>query len=127
MKIISFAETTVALLAGRKTCTRRQWTRRHALQFRQDEIVQAWDKSPRAGGRRVALLQLLSSPVLDPAVPESDWEAEGVAFMEEHRLTLFKGATPRQVWESWARPNGTAGLWVVRFKLMEPLLNLIPP
>ena len=125
MKIISFAETTEALLAGRKTCTRREWTQHHALLFHRSELVQAYNTSPRAGGHRVGMVQLTGYPVLTRKgdnLPPEDWEGEGFAYMEEHGLTLFHGQTPRQVWEEWSQPGGTAGLWVVRFRLVNGLI-----
>src|SRR3990167_3098984 len=109
MRIISFAETTPALLAGRKTCTRRAWKSSYARQFHFGARVLAYDKSPRAGGKPVAIIELSAWPVLSDKLrlplPLTDWEAEGFAYMEEHGLALFGGATPRQVWDSWARPG----------------------
>lgn len=60
MKIISFAKTTAALLAGHKSVTRRYWNPRHALSFKPGEIVQAWDKSPRFGGKMVAEIKIVA-------------------------------------------------------------------
>lgn len=120
MKIISFAETTPALLAGRKTVTRREWTERHARSFSEGELVQAWSKSPRVrGARRVGTIRLTQAPYLEWSnlIPGDDWENEGFLYMEEHGLTLFDGMTPMRVWTNWrvnARP-----LWVVRFALVE--------
>ena len=44
MRIISFAETTPALLEGRKTCTRRMWKEPYAQQFYKGERVQAYNR-----------------------------------------------------------------------------------
>ena len=52
VKIISFAWTTPALLAGRKTVTRRDWSDRYALLFHADDFVAGYNRSPRHGGRR---------------------------------------------------------------------------
>lgn len=62
MHIISFAWTTKALLDGTKTVTRRCWSDNYAKRFRKGDIVQAYDKSPRVGGKRVALIRLLKTP-----------------------------------------------------------------
>ena len=118
MKIISFAQTTPALLAGRKTCTRRQWNPRYAALFHAGDLVQAYDKNPRNGGKPVTIIQLIQAPYLDTHLLTTDWEAEGFAYMEEHRLTLFNGKTPRQVWEHWREAEALVGYYVVRFKLM---------
>jgi hypothetical protein len=119
VKIISFAETTPALLAGRKTCTRRQWNPRYAAQFRPGDLVQAYDKNPRNGGKPVAVIEVLGRPVLSTYLPETDWEAEGFAYMEEEGLTLFGGATPQQVWDQWKAFGGLRGLYEVRFKVVK--------
>ena len=55
MKIISFAWTTEALLAGIKTCTRRDWNDDYARRFKNGEFCQAFDRNPRAGGKRVGI------------------------------------------------------------------------
>ncbi|MBW2053822.1 MAG: ASCH domain-containing protein [Deltaproteobacteria bacterium] len=52
MKIVSFAWTTEALLAGRKTVTRRCWNERYAGRFKSGDLVQAYDRNP-SGGRTV--------------------------------------------------------------------------
>lgn len=62
MRIISFAWTTPALLAGRKTCTRRDWTYGYAANFALGEEVAAYDRSPRAFGQRVATIRLTALP-----------------------------------------------------------------
>ncbi|MFA7298014.1 MAG: hypothetical protein WC211_12645 [Dehalococcoidia bacterium] len=119
MKIISFAETTPALLAGAKCATRRDWAERHARSFHAGELVQAWDKTPRVkGAHRVGTVRLTVTPYREASneIPDADWEAEGFAYMEAHALTLFGGATPREVWTDWkTRPRL---LWVVRFDLV---------
>lgn len=121
MKIISFAETTPALLAGRKTVTRREWQESHARSFAAGELVQAWSKSPRVkGARRVGTIRLTAAPYIERTVdiPADDWEAEGFAYMTDEGLTLFGGATPAEVWQRWRSDLSTA-LWVVRFELVE--------
>lgn len=62
MKIISFAWTTDVLLSGKKTATRREWTDDYANRFQKNDLVQAYDKSPRFGGKRIATIQLTKKP-----------------------------------------------------------------
>lgn len=62
MMIVSFAWTTEALLLGRKTVTRRFWTRRYAQRFHAGDLVQAYDRSPRYRGRQVAIIRLTWDP-----------------------------------------------------------------
>ena len=122
MKIISFAETTPALLAGAKTVTRREWTEKHARSFKAGEEVQAWSKGPRVkGAKRVGTIRLTAAPYLEESVaaPIEDYDAEGFTYLAEHGMTLFGGSRPQDVWDSWmvsSRP-----LWVVRFELVEVL------
>ena len=81
---ISFAHTTPALLAGRKTVTRRAWK---PMYFRQwlrawedgRHVHQAYDKSPRVGGRCVGTITLTAAPRLERLadMPEADLAAEG--------------------------------------------------
>ncbi len=58
--IISFAWTTAALLEGRKTVTRREWTDKHAAKFKPGDLVDAWDKSPRFKGKKVAVIRIVA-------------------------------------------------------------------
>jgi len=82
--IISFAWTLEPLMAGRKQRTSRDWSERHmaAWQHAWDEgrlIHQAWDKSPRAGGKRIGYIQLTGRPQWERLgdVTEANLEAEG--------------------------------------------------
>ena len=80
MKIISFAWTTPALLAGRKTVTRREWAHSHAKGFQNAQLVQAYDKAPFLGGKRVAIIRLTQAPRLEPIseAPDSDHEVRPI-------------------------------------------------
>ena len=44
--IISFAKTTGALLAGKKTVTRRDWPESHAKKYKAGDVAIAYDKQP---------------------------------------------------------------------------------
>lgn len=122
MRYISFAWTTPALLAGRKTVTRRQWRDRHAAGFKAGDRVQAFDKNPLYGGKRVAIIELLSvtkEPI--SKMPDSDFEAEGFAYLEEKGIAPPKGmpviAFTREGFELWRASGQT--VWVLRFKVVE--------
>ena len=118
MKIISFAWTTPALLAGRKTVTRREWTHGYALRFGEGDLVQAWDRNPRHGGHQVATIRLTRDPYQEDTkrVPPEDYEAEGFAFLEGIDAKI-DGLTPRTLWRAWFLYPKT--VWVVRFDLVE--------
>lgn len=84
MKIISFAWTTPALLAGRKTVTRRDWQLGYASGFHAGDLVAAYNRSPRHGGRQVATIRLTRAPYLESTkeAPPEDYEAEGLAYLD---------------------------------------------
>ena len=122
MKIISFAETTPALLAGAKTVTRREWTEKHARSFKAGELVQAWSKGPRVkGAKRIGTVRLTGAPYLEWSCEagDEDYDAEGFTYLAERGLTLFGGVTPRDLWAHWQANQ--VPLWVVRFELVEVL------
>lgn len=121
--IISFAHTTPALLAGRKTVTRRAWAPRHARTFTAGLVVDAWDQLPRVrGSRRVARTRLTHDAYEEPValMPDSDYEAEGFAYLAD-ALPPWEWAIDysRDGFDRW-RASG-AILWVVRFTLLEVL------
>jgi hypothetical protein len=117
-RIISFAWTTPALLAGAKTVTRRDWDADYAARFRAGDEIQAWDRSPRAKGRHVADIVLTGAPYREAPenAPPEDWDREGFAWLAEspalrrYRHPDFDAAA---VWVSWR--DDPAPLWVVRF------------
>lgn len=119
MRIVAFASTTPALLGGAKTVTRRDWDPAYAARFRAGDLVAAWDRSPRAGGRKVATIRLTDAPILqDPFdAPEGDWEREGFAWMSVRGL-LCGNVPPEAVWVAWKHAPSQP-LWVVRFALVS--------
>lgn len=117
MKIISFAWTSPALLAGRKNRTRRSWDDDYATRFRVGDMVQAWDKSPRFGGKRIGIIQILGLRKEDIfTMPAQDYEREGFAYFEEMGMRI-RGQVPREAFADWQRAGG--GYWVVDFQLMS--------
>lgn len=116
--IISFAWTTPALLAGAKTVTRRNWKSAHAAKFKAGDLVDAWDRSPRFGGRKVADIRLTRDPYLESTAdaPDSDYAAEGFDYLERHQQTL-DGAPASAVWRDWK--EDPRHLYVVRFEPAE--------
>lgn len=82
--IVSFAWTTEALLAGRKTCTRRMWNDEYfdrwvAAWRRGRHIHDTYDKSPRFGGKKIGEIRLTREPYRERLadMPESDVVEEG--------------------------------------------------
>lgn len=120
--IISFGWTTPALLAGRKTRTRRVHTARtrYSLWHAEGggELVDAWNTGPRnvrGNPHKIAELDLRwpgvrPDDVVSGDYPDEDWDREGFAYMQENGLLLpmpgsntTKLCTPEQVWETWRR------------------------
>jgi len=116
MKIISFGWTVPALKALIKDTTRRDWAKKYALSFHEGDLVQAWDKSPRAHGQRFGTIQLTEDPQLSNMYPEEDYWREGLKWMALERMRI-NGEQPRTFWERWKeeRPK----LWVIRFKIID--------
>lgn len=124
MKIISFGWTWPALVADRKICTRRDWTDKYARLFKKRDVISGYDRSPRFGGKRVAIIQLACDPTYEPMsdMPDSDYEAEGFAYLNENRHLLPKSMPYDVSWEGFcAWRNDGSSLWVVRLKLVELL------
>jgi hypothetical protein len=112
--IISFAWTTDAFLAHRKTCTRRSWDDLYASRFRKGQIHDAWTKSPRFFGHKVGQIRLTMTPYQQRTslMTEEDYELEGLKWMEEQGLTIRK-IHPRKFFEDWKNYDET--VWVVKF------------
>lgn len=118
MKIISFAWTSDALLAGEKTCTRRDWKEAWARLFREGDDIQAYTLSPLYGGKRIAIIRLTCHPYQERTgqAPGADFEAEGLLWMERNDL-LIRGQSPTYFWDRWRERNEL--VWVVRFELVS--------
>ena len=113
--IISFAWTTEAFLAGRKTRTRRLWADDHAAKFHHGDVFQAWDRVPRVGGARQIGYGRIVAPLRREHIShltEEDFESEGFAYMEEKGKTIW-GMNMREAFENWKEQNLT--YWVVDF------------
>jgi len=102
--IISFAWTVDAVLDGRKTCTRRQWKERYSQQWvkawRDGRLIHdAWDKLPRAGGQKVARIELTCEPYHQALrdMPPDDLVAEGGYWSSLEEFTELLGGDPDKV------------------------------
>ena len=117
MKWISFNETLKALLAGAQTVTRRRWADAHAAQFKKGDVVEACDRPPGFGGRRVALIRLTHEPRKESTakMTEADWFDEGMHVLEGEGV-LLDGLTPGAFW--LRRVSEPEDLWVIRFAVV---------
>jgi len=117
MKIMSFAWTSPALLAGRKSRTRRSWDDEYAARFKTGDMVQAWDKSPRFKGKRIAIIQILGVRKEDIfRMPAEDYEREGFAYFAEQGMRI-RGQVPQEAFAEWQRAGGD--YYVVDFQIMS--------
>lgn len=128
MKIISYAHTVPALLAGAKTCTRRDWSDDYGARFREGELVSAYDRSPRIHGRRLGTVRLTAQPRREPLalMPDSDHAAEGFAWMLRHPETWPKTLWGEPFDQHTLSPEWFAACqrsddsdWVIRFELVD--------
>jgi hypothetical protein len=119
MMIISFAWTSPALIAGAKTCTRRDWNPEYAMRFKKDDVCLAYDKQPRFGGKPVAKIQLIADPIFENTklAPDSDYQAEGFAWLKAHGIKVIGKYDISYLWKVWKMDGFDK--WVVRFKLIE--------
>ena len=126
--LISFAWTTAPLLAGAKTMTVREWDHRYAAHFHGGDIVDAWDKLPRAHGRKVATIKLIGDPVRGSTADllDSDYEAEGLAWLRDHPDSWPKTLFGRKFHPDLVsrpafneRRRDADPIWIIRFALVS--------
>ncbi len=134
MKHISFAWTTDALLAGRKTCTCRGWERDYAERFKANDLIAAYDRSPRYKGKQIATLRLTHDAyygTLSDLFDDGGYEAEGFAYYDEQvaagnaktvkalekNLGVLPGETLRQRLDDDNRAGW--GEWIIRFEVLS--------
>lgn len=134
MRIISFAMTTEAYLAGRKDVTRRQWSDAHAAHWLKDLaaaqergepglLSQGWSASPHRKGLRIGT-QVVTSIKKERTceIPQRDWQGEGFAYMAEHGLNVGKNLSCEQLWKLW-RHDRELERWTIRFTDVQ----IVPP
>jgi hypothetical protein len=91
MRILSFGWTADKLLAGKKTVTRRKWKK---AWVQPGDLVQAWDKGPHRGGRRLGTLKILKVTKLTGfpwRVTQREAEKEGFTAATELLQVLLDG------------------------------------
>jgi len=114
---ISFAWTTRAFIARRKSCTRRDWPSHYAEKFPPGSYHLAYNRQARFGGKPIGDLRVTELLYESTAIiPDSDWEAEGFAYLESIGAKCGT-VTPRQLWDQWH--DDPATLYVVRFDIIS--------
>ena len=116
--IISFAWTTKALLANKKSETRRFWTDEYAAKFKAGMIVDAYDKSARFGGKKVATIRLVKAPYKEPLSEMSDesFEAEGGTMLWKDKAEYIEMMGGKEKVP-----------WVVKFELVKEQRQEVRP
>lgn len=110
--IISFAWTTGALLSGDKTVTRRFWTDAYAKRFKKGMLVDAYDKSPRCRGKKVADIRLTKDPYKEKLSNMSDdhyWREGGYRYWNNKEDYIEDMGGPEK------EP------WVIEFELVKTI------
>ena len=112
--IISFAWTTPAFLARRKTRTRREWSDDYAKRFHVGDIVQAWDHVPRVkGAKKIGELKITGLKKESISLmPDGDFEKEGFAYLAENSYS-FLDQEPHDYFDKWKSAGGD--YWVIDF------------
>ncbi|NEP08748.1 MAG: ParB N-terminal domain-containing protein [Symploca sp. SIO2C1] len=103
-----------------KTVTRRKWKERHAQQFikawREGKLIDAYDKSPRNGGKKIATIKLTTEPYQEALGDINSWEVayEGYPELSKDEFIdkFFPGEDTKQL------------LWVIRFEVVSFAKNV---
>ena len=112
---ISFSWTTAPFLAGAKTMTRRYWKDSHAKKFKVGTIVDAYDKLPYRGGKKIGTIKITKKPYQQKTrlMLMHDYIREGLLWMHQNNKKI-QGKTPDEFFNKWKEKNDT--VWVVEFK-----------
>jgi len=70
--IISFAWTTPSILDRTKTVTRRFWNDDYARKYHTGDIADAYDRLPRAGGKKIGTVRITRDPYKQKLADMSD-------------------------------------------------------
>ncbi len=104
MAIITFAKTSREFLSGHKTVTRRDWRKQHRARWQRwwdqgRHVHDAWDHSPRAGGRRIGRFRLNCRPYRERLadMPASDLVAEGGMCETMDEFCRLVGKSPADI------------------------------
>jgi len=122
---ISFAWTADAFTTYNKDMSRRYWKKDHALKFKPNMIVDAMDRLPHRGGKRIGEIKIIKRPWQQPTgqMTEIDYRREGLLWMEQQGM-LIKGQKPRVFFEEWKEKDEV--VWVVEFETLFTRFDKIP-
>ncbi|MCK9496149.1 MAG: hypothetical protein M0R75_11730 [Dehalococcoidia bacterium] len=132
MKAISFGWTTLPLLAGEKTVTRREWKDTYATQWWVGTRFYMLDKDYRYGGVRLGIGEITATPSKELAcdAPAEDYAREGFEWFERHPEAIPAPFLKRLGVQHHTAPHEARAVlrgflqqhelfWVVRFTPVE--------
>ncbi len=108
MRIISFAHTTQAVKDLKKKVTRRFWQDNYAAKFRKGQYIQAYNKNPRIGGKRFAIICITEEPYKEYLGDMTD---------EEEKLEGALWGSAEAFIEAMGGPH--LEVWVIRFVVVK--------
>lgn len=96
---------------GLKTVTRRDWDDKYAARFKAGMLVDAYDKSPRRHGKKVATIRITRDPYKQELcnMPDDHFEREGGLMLWPHGITEFM----------LTMGPGDKVYWVIEFEVVE--------
>jgi hypothetical protein len=117
---ISMSYVSPAIVAKRKTETRRRWTPEYARRFKKGDILDAYSHAPRYGGVKIATIRLEANPYREKmSINNTEdkfmrlYEAEGFAYMDEPE----EGFPLVDLLSKWVALGEE--LWVVPFEIIS--------
>lgn len=107
---ISFAWTIDALVRGEKTVTRRIWKDEYASRFHLGMLIDAYDKLPHAGGKKIGTIRITREPYKQflRDMPDEHFDREGIKTRWANKSEFIYGM---------GGPD--AEFWVIEFELIE--------
>lgn len=113
--LISFSWTAEPFLANAKWVTRRYWKDGHASKFKEGMNVDAFDKLPYRGGKKIGEIAITKKPYQQNTsdMTEQDYYLEGLLWMEQNNKTIH-GQKPRVFFNQWKEKQDV--VWVVEFE-----------
>jgi hypothetical protein len=100
MLIVSFAWTADELIALLKDTTRRDWKDSYAKRFKKGMLVQAYNRSPRFGGHRIAIIRLTRDTYKQALkyVTDADEKREGGKWGSAAKFIEAMGGPEKVLW-----------------------------
>lgn len=129
MANISFGWTTHAFCNRAKNVTRREWQPDYAATMKKGSQHNAFDRSPRFGGKQIGIIRLTETPYLEDMtdMPSEDFAGEGFEFYDKypqftpkkfqkefHEMGISTFREYFDICKNW----GGGELYVVRFEIV---------